>query len=423
MCAEVWAAYPGDREVGVLFLLGQKGEVDFREAYVQAQGEYITSPSLAKLAEVWEKVRPYFATGFEEGLEDWDFESSEGFTVVESGDPTHGKVLQMRPSGPRTHALFPGSDTWGSYRLEGDVLFPTNEHSYLGFIYNFVRSESGREDLGSIYIKGNGSYVRANPRRDWNPGRSLYEEFRTPLENGDAIVVGQWQHFALEVSGPEAHLYVGDVSTPKVTFDLYEGSEGLAGLKPRGVGGPVWVDNLSAVPLEQPSYRGPRLPRNLAYRPEQLVTEWEVLGPLTQADRMLEVAPTKVVLVEEAGRSFRWRPFHTDARGAIITSRVVDFIGPATVAYFRTRITSDSPVAFELSSADDTAVWVDDRFAGYGYAQRFAWYDFGWNREHYSNDRIRIPAGSHVVTIRVRGGRYAAGGFFARLAPLPDDGD
>jgi hypothetical protein len=60
------------------------------------------------------------------------------------------------------------------------VLFPEEEHNYLGLIYRY-NDEDGWADFGSLYIKENGSYIRANPHFDLNIGRTLYEEFRTPL--------------------------------------------------------------------------------------------------------------------------------------------------------------------------------------------------------------------------------------------------
>jgi len=189
------------------------------------------------------ETREVFRESFESGMDRWDVSDPKAIAVFESGDPKHGKVLRMAPAHAKLHALIRGSETWDRFRIEGDVLFPDDVHNYLGFIYNFREGER-RVDLGSIYIKGNGSYIRVNPRRDWNPARAMYEEFRAPLTGDDAIRIGQWQRFAAEVVGRSCHFYVGDMETPKVTFDYYEYDSGMAGFKPRVVGGPVWIDNI-----------------------------------------------------------------------------------------------------------------------------------------------------------------------------------
>lgn len=59
----------------------------------------------------------------------------------------------------------PSIDSGAGVRVEGEVLFPESGHSYLGLIYNYGEAK-GRIDFGSIYIKGNDSYIRVNPHRD-----------------------------------------------------------------------------------------------------------------------------------------------------------------------------------------------------------------------------------------------------------------
>jgi hypothetical protein len=86
-------------------------------------------------------------------------------------------------------------------------------------------------------------------------------------------VIGKWQRFAVEVMGNVCHFYVGDLQTPKVTFDLYEGGTGKAGFKPREAGGAVWIDNIRVTALPQLSYRGARLSAGINYQPEKLVTD------------------------------------------------------------------------------------------------------------------------------------------------------
>lgn len=321
-----------------------------------------------------------FQDDFEAGLTRWEINDSQAVTLKDSGDTEHGKVLQLAPGGAKVYALMRGSGQWRGYRIEGEVLFPTDEENYLGLIYHY-RATPRRVDLGSIYIKGDDSYIRVNPRRDWNPARQMYEEYRTNLKGNDAIVIGKWQRFAAEVVGKVCHFYVGDLQTPKVTFDLYEGDTGKAGFKPREVGGAVWIDNLRVTAIPQLSYRGPRLPAGINYQPEKLVTEWHVLGPLTKAALEIETAaaPVAVTSITDAATVQRWRKFATDARGAVVTGQVNEYTGSRTVAYFATAIQlkEGETATLQFSTVDNLAVWRNGKFEGYFDRDQFAWHDFG----------------------------------------------
>jgi len=357
-----------------------------------------------------------FSDDFEGSLSGWDVTDPAAFRTVESADPDHGRVLEMAPAHAQQKALVRGSERWGAYRVEGEVLFPDDRNNYLGIIYNYVEAD-GRADFGSLYIKGNGSYIRANPRRDWNPGRMLYEELRVPLVGPDRIEAGRWKAFAFEVRGRDCHFYVGDMTTPKITFDLFEGDSGAVGFKPRVVGGSTWLDNVRVRAIDALSYSGPSLPR-VSYDPAGVVTDWRVLGPLTHAHLDLERhADPGTEGVVENGRAAAWRAGPVDRRGAVVTSRVVDFIGPRTVAYLLATV--DVPAGARrrlvLSSIDDMALWLDGTFLGYVGRDALAWHDVGVNPEHEPTDWIDLEPGTHRVLVRVRGGVYAAGGFFARV--------
>lgn len=346
---------------------------------------------------------------FERGLGSLRVHGEGAAFTAPSGDPEHGDVLVLRPNGD-AHVLVPGTDAWPGVRLEGEVLFPTDEHNYLGLVYNLRRS-GDRLDFGNVYIKGNGSYLQVNPHRDYNVARLLYPEFAVPLEGEAAIVVGGWQRFKAEVVGRVCHVYVGDMETPRLVFAFLELESGAAGLQPRSVGGDVWVDNLMATPIGALSYAGPPVPAPMEYDPSALLTDWSVLGPL---ERTLDE-----VARDPAG-GHPWRALATDARGAVVTGAVVDTHGPRTVAYFRTRVPSEEGgrAVLHLSTIDPVALWVNGRFRGfYGPGDR-AWPDFWRNPDHRG---LRIPvdlrAGENHVVLRVRGGLYAGGGFFARMEP------
>ncbi len=367
--------------------------------------------------------RSLFGDDFEGDLSGWEINSEDAITIIDSRDETHGQVLRLRPEHSTLFALIRGSESWPAYRIEGEVLFPTDEHSYLGFIYN-LHDHDGRIDLGSLYIKGNGSYVRINPRRDWNPARMLHEEFRVELTGDDAIVIGEWQRFAFEVEGAVCHLYVADMKTPKVTFPYFEFDSGLAGFKPRVVGGPVWIDNLRATAIDGLSYRGPMLPAGIEHRPERMVRDWQVLGPLRGTHGELERRASPLVAsAVENGVEHRWRTFATDPRGAVVTGRVVDFLGDRTVAYFHTTIevAENASAKLEFSTIDEMAVWRNGRFEGYSRADQFAWHDFGLNPDHPPSPytSLALDPGTNHVLIRIRGGRYASGGFFAAVRSEP----
>ncbi len=374
-----------------------------------------------------------FSDDFESGLDGWEISDPTAITIIDSGEPDHGRVLRLAPSlATKGYALIEGSERWrgttlnataASYRIEGEVLFPDDVHNYLGLIYNFA--ETGRRvDLGSLYIKGNGSYIRVNPRRDWNPARMLYEEYRTGLTGDDAIRIGEWQRFAAEVRGRICHFYVGDLTVPKVTFDFYERLSGKAGFKPRVVGGEVWLDNVRAVAIDALSYRGARQPPGIDYDRTGMVTDWEVFGPLTRTLPAIETAKERAnVQVLDDGVVRRWRPFPTDPRGAVVSGQLTDFLGHRTVVYLRTtiRVAEGERAALWFSSIDDLAIWSDGIFDGYLTRGRFAWHDFGRNPEHPpTNGATLLEPGEHLVLVRVRGGQYATGGFFARVTPATE---
>lgn len=366
-----------------------------------------------------------FTDEFSGDLSGWDLVGEHAISIVESGNSDHGRVLAMQPDGI-VYALIRNSDEWGPVRIEGDVLFPGQANAYLGVVYNYSRS-GNRTDFGEIYLKGNGSYLRMNPWRDGNVSRLLYEEYRTPISGQDAIRPDEWQRFKVEIQGSMCHFYVGDMSVPKVTFDLYEGTSGHIGLKPRVVGDPVWVDNIRVTSISRLSYDGPRLP-DLTYEPDSVVTDWEFIGPLRSPNTAIEwTSGLRVgeIIVDDS--IYTWQTFETDARGAVITGRITEYSGEHPVAYFRTTIESDheKDIVLHFSTVDELAIWVNNRFDGFTYRDGYislpendwnAWYDFWENPTHVGNRQsIRLNRGSNQIVIRVRNGQFASGGFFLRV--------
>ncbi|MGH1366474.1 MAG: hypothetical protein ACRBF0_23130 [Calditrichia bacterium] len=361
----------------------------------------------------------FFYDDFENGLSKWDLNEPQNIQIVQSGDPVHGKVLKLTPGGEFVRALIKDSDGMNRYSVEADVLFPKAEHNYFGLIYHYNQT-GDRIDFGSVYIKGNGSYIRVNPRRDYNAHRTLYEEYKTPLVGADAIVIGKWSRFKAEVIDSMCHIYVGDMITPKVTFDAFEFKSGSLGFKPRVVGGAFWLDNVRVSSIAQFSYKGPMQPGGIDYEPEQLITDWQVVGPFcgTLSELEKEGFQPEKIYTEHGGAANRWHKFTTDKRGCVVSGKLTEFTGGRNVAYFHTVIHADSAEVVNLhtSSNEAQAYWLNGEFLGYGRAARYAWYDFWKNPDHkgYSR-RIKLKPGDNSLLIRVRGGKYAGGGFFAHI--------
>ncbi len=367
-----------------------------------------------------------FSEDFEQTLSNWRIVQPKWIEVVDSGDPSHGKVLRMTPGGgTHAYALIRGSEGWNGVSLEGDVLFPDNGNNYMGLMYNYVEGD-GRVDYASVYIKGNGSYVQANPRLDGNPMRAILPEYQIPLSGKSVIEIGKWQHFKAEIIGSVCHFYVGDMDTPALTFEYPYLKGGPIGFKPRVAGYPTWIDSISATAISQFSYTGPPRP-DLHYESQQLITGWDVIGPF--AARMPAIEAEGYVpgrTYTEAGRAYGWQEFMTDHRGAVLTSRIVEFMGARHRVYLHTMLRAEKAEEIELqfSSIDELLIWVNGEFWGYLAPANSAWYDFWKNPEHANprqTIRVQLHGGDNHLLVMVNGGAYADGGFFARRGPGSTD--
>ena len=203
-----------------------------------------------------------------------------------------------------------------------------------------------------------------------------------------------------------------------MTFDLFEGTSGAVGFKPRIVGYRVWVDNVRVEPIDGLAYQGQPIPA-IDYNPETVLTDWEVHGPVTGPILALERA-------EPAAQTLDWRPFPTDRRGAVVSGQVTEYSGGRSVAYFRTTIHSDSDreATLHISSTEELSLFLNGRFGGFVYRDGYltsdndwnAWYDFGVNPDHAGRRvPIQLRKGENEILLRSRNGQFAAGGFFARL--------
>ena len=362
-----------------------------------------------------------FAADFEDGdLSTWDLLNPQAIQVIDSKSAAHGKVLELQAD-DAVLALIRESEQWGAVRVEGDLFFPDDGDNYLAFVYHFVQDER-RTDFSSLYLKGNGSYIRANPWRDTNVSRLLYEEYLTPLQGEAAIQIGRWHAFKMEVMGTDCHIYIDDMDTPKTTFALYKGTSGQVGFNSRVAGSPAWIDNILVTSIEKLQYDGPGIP-DIRYQTDSLITDWEVIGPVAGATAAIERSGPGPRVID-SGQEYTWQPFETDLRGAVISGRVTEFRGGRPVAYFRTTMSADEPrqAVLHFSSVDELAVWVNGRFQGYVYRQGYvddddwnAWYDF-WENPDHEGRRITVDleAGENYVVIRTYNGQFASGGFFAK---------
>jgi hypothetical protein len=365
-----------------------------------------------------------FADDFERDLSGWQLVGAHAIQLVDSNDPQHGRVMQLQPDGA-VYALIKNSHQWGGVRVEGEVLFLDGGDNYLGLIYNYTQREA-RTDFGSIYIKGNGSYVQVNPWWDGNASRLLYNEYTTRLIGKDSIHIKTWHHFKAEITGNVCHFYVGDMTIPKLAFDLLELTSGLVGFKPRIVGTPVWIDNIKVTSINRMSYQGPKIPA-IKYEPDSLITAWEVIGPLSKPVEAIERATEAAASTITAnGVTHVWQPFKVDARGAVITGSITEYNGSRPVAYFRTRVYADKgkTATLHLSTTDELALFVNGRFDGFIYRDGYVsgkndwntWFDFWKNPEHAGRKvPIQLKSGTNQIVLRVRNGQFASGGFFARL--------
>ena len=368
-----------------------------------------------------------FADDFESGAPGWIRSDPAFVEIVDSGDPAHGRVLQLSPAagfleaavnrlrslppGDPVFALIEGSERWGAYRIEGEVFFPEAGDAYLGVIYHHT-TRGARADFGSVYVidKPDERYIRLNPHYDWNPARALFEEFRVPLEKPADRA---WLRFAAEVVGPSLHYYVGDAPTPRVVAAPFDGTSGQVGLNPRSVGAPVWVDSIRVLAIDRHAYTGP--PPVAVQRSPGSLGDWEALGPFAEPDEA----------VEQGRASGAWKAFAVDPRGALVSAKLAEFAsGDRRFVYLRTRVAPVHDSILEFASAAPIALWIDGRRAspeGPGVGRldfrRVAWFDF---REG-AQLSVVLRAGRHDLRVRVESD-YSGAGFFARLRPMIQPG-
>ena len=168
---------------------------------------------------------------------------------------------------------------------------------------------------------------------------------------------------------------------------------------------------------------------DVKYEPDSLLTDWEVIGPFSKPNILIERNhEINYEPIEIDGGIYSWRKFRTDPRGAVITGRVTEYEGENTVAYFRTFLEADRDenITIHFTTLDELTLYLNGMDLGRVYRDGYlfrnndwnAWYDFWKNPEH-AGRKVDIPLikGKNQLIIKVRNGQFASGGFFARKEP------
>ncbi|MCP5047023.1 MAG: hypothetical protein GY940_07610 [bacterium] len=383
-----------------------------------------------------------FRDDFENGTGKWDLISPDKIRIVDSGDPSHGKVLALHPGGATVSALIKDSNQWANIRIEGDVYFPYLYNASMAVIYNH-NLKGTQPSFGSVYIYGPngadlksfrknhfryiqippgkflGNVVQVNPHRGNNSSRALYPEFWTPLTGAAAIKTGEWGHFKAEIVGSTCHFYVKDMETPVITNSLFELSSGRVGFQPRFEGAVVYIDNIKVTGIAGLTYTGPPLPSNRNYKPSELITQWDVIGPFWKRMNTIDsdgYLPGKTYRLDE--KDFKWRPFKTDARGCVLIGQVCDRYTGDVFAYFHTEVSSDTEkeITVEFSSSNNMDLFANGKRVGNIPIHRSSWYDFLENPKHPgSRLKVKLKPGKNHLVVFARASRVDGGGFYAGI--------
>lgn len=348
---------------------------------------------------------------FENGLSNWETKSQEHVEIVKEQGKDN-RVLQLTPRnerGKRTDTLYAPSHNWKNFSMTGRFLFPDEGDGYLGFIYHHREGEQ-RTDYGVLYVKSNGSYVRASPHYDGNPSWRLHEELRQDLTGQRKIQVGKWHQFKMQVVAGTASLFIDDMQRAVLDFDLFDNEFGAMGFEARpGRGEKVWVDDLHIQPVDTVP---PTIDLRSITHDSNLI--WQVQGPFSESQNKGNRAPE---LKEQD-----WRRIEPDKRGLINTGRLTQSdSGKRNILYLRTQFqindeSAPKPSWIAFSSANNLDVWFRGFYRGTVGSERFVWSDFLSNPIYPGARMSLIPAkGQNDIILKVYGNKFAAGGFFAAL--------
>jgi hypothetical protein len=351
---------------------------------------------------------------FENGLANWETSNPSKFFLSKLSDAGHNGIVRLVPGGHNTYMLLKNSDKYNGLSIEGDVLFPDTLNSYFGVIYNYSIRDT-RNDYGCIYIKGNDNYLWANPHRNGNVSRELYNDYKIPIGEEDRIVIGQWKHFKVEVIDSIAHFYIGNMNVPKMTFPFYEFKGGKIGFEPRVDGSEVWLDNVMVKEINHFNYTGKPLP-DIQYPTDAHLLKWEAVGPFIDDIKGLEK-----IFRESLPDTIQWKPFMRDERGCVVTGKVTAWANYRRIAYFKYTFHSDEErtATLYISSVNPLILWSGGK-ESLVKAEQSAWYDVGMNERHTKQSVfINLKKGTNVIYIKTTGqgvfDGYSGDGFFYRL--------
>lgn len=348
---------------------------------------------------------------FENGLSNWVTKSKQHVEIIKEPG-TNNHILQLTPKNKRaarTDTLYKPSFQWENFSMTGRFLFPDEGDGYLGFIYHY-REAKQRTDYGVLYVKSNGSYVRASPHYDGNPSWRLYEEVRKDLNDERKIVIGKWHQFKLEVVGGTASLFIDDMESAVLDFDMFNNEFGAMGFEARpGRGEKVWIDDLE---IQQAKTHKSAI--NLESRSHHSNLTWQIQGPFNQSQNNENNVPQL--------KDDDWRAIEPDKRGLINTGRLTQSdSGNNNILYLRTQFQIQNegepkPSWIAFSSANNLDVWFRGYFRGTVGSERFVWSDFLSNSD-FPGARLSLNPrkGRNDIIIKVYGDKFAAGGFFAAL--------
>ncbi len=295
---------------------------------------YLITGFLTSLAIIAQSQIIFF-DDFESNLDKWVVPDSNMAQIIYTKDALHKSVLKLNPNNTAECVLIKNSGKWNGIAIEDEVLFPSDQHNYLGLVYNYQDTE--RKDFGCIYIKGNDGYVRVNPHRDGNASRSLYEEYKTNLTGNNRIKINEWIPFKAEIIGSECHFYVKDFTYPVVIFKFYEYPSGMTGFKPRFAGAECWIDNIKVSTVNDFDYDGEYTTDTINYSRDSFINEWSVIGPFSQKVDKIEKSQFNNPIKFE-GENYIWSTFKTDGRGCVVAGRICRFSNDQKFAYFSTSI-------------------------------------------------------------------------------------
>ena len=356
-----------------------------------------------------------FFDEFENNLQGWEYQDTSVYQRFLTQDSLHKSVLKLIPNKTTECILIKNSENWDAVAIEGQVLFPSDQHNYLGLVYNYQKNE--RTDFGCIYIKGNGNYVRVNPHRDGNASRALYEEYKTSLTSEREIRTNEWVSFRAEIIGPECHFYVQNLNSPIITFKHLELTNGKIGFKTRFSGGECWLDNLSVQRIKEFSHSTQEASETLTYNKDKMITEWLAIGPFN--NRIEEIEKSKgnnAVLLSKT--QYNWFNFNSDERGCVVAGMLCRYSSEENFAYFSTTIQKDEKDKAELlfSSLNNLHIWVNAVYIGMIEKQKYAWYDFDRIPEHIGRSiPINLEEGDNRLLILVEGANYSGDGFYSMI--------